>query len=132
MPSQRIEAVATGLFLRLLHATARRARLPANVTPHTFRRSCATELLRGGANMYHVKELLEQGNFGYSSHVGGGVQELHIDFGPGYRVYYGADEDSIVILLGGGSKRGQSRDIAEAIVRWERLKRRKMETQGRR
>jgi len=29
-----------------------------NVTPHTFRRSCATELLRGGANMYHVKELL--------------------------------------------------------------------------
>ena len=45
-------------FLRLLHATARRAGLPANVTPHTFRRSCATELLRGGANMYHVKELL--------------------------------------------------------------------------
>jgi integrase/recombinase XerD len=45
-------------FLRLLHATARRAGLPANVTPHTFRRSCATEMLRGGANMYHVKELL--------------------------------------------------------------------------
>jgi integrase/recombinase XerD len=45
-------------FLRLLHATARRAGLPANVTPHTFRRSCTTELLRGGANMYHVKELL--------------------------------------------------------------------------
>jgi len=42
----------------MLHATARRAGLPANVTPHTFRRSCATELLRGGANMYHVKELL--------------------------------------------------------------------------
>ena len=45
-------------FLRMLHATARRAGLPANVTPHTFRRSCATELLRGGANMYHVKDLL--------------------------------------------------------------------------
>jgi integrase/recombinase XerD len=45
-------------FLRMLHAVARRAGLPANVTPHTFRRSCATELLRGGANMYHVKELL--------------------------------------------------------------------------
>jgi integrase/recombinase XerD len=45
-------------FLRLLHVTARRAGLPANVTPHTFRRSCTTELLRGGANMYHVKELL--------------------------------------------------------------------------
>ena len=45
-------------FLRLLHATARRAGLAANVTPHTMRRSCATELLRGGANMYQVKELL--------------------------------------------------------------------------
>ena len=45
-------------FLRLLHANARRAGLPVNVTPHTFRRSCTTELLRGGANMYHVKELL--------------------------------------------------------------------------
>ena len=73
---------------------------------------------------------MEQGNFGYSSHVGGGVQELHVDFGPGYRVYYGREGDSIVILLGGGSKRGQSRDIAEAIVLWERFKRRKMETQA--
>jgi site-specific recombinase XerD len=45
-------------FLRLLHATARRVGIKVNVTPHTFRRSCATELLRGGANMYHVKELL--------------------------------------------------------------------------
>lgn len=71
---------------------------------------------------------MEQGNFGYSSHVGGGVQELHIDFGPGYRVYYGRDGDSIVILLGGGSKRGQSRDITEAIARWEKFKRRKTET----
>ena len=73
---------------------------------------------------------MEQGNFGSSSHVGGGVQELHVDFGPGYRVYYGREGDSIVILLGGGSKRGQSRDIAEAIVLWERFKRRKMETQA--
>lgn len=73
---------------------------------------------------------MEQGNFGHSSHVGGGVQELHVDFGPGYRVYYGREGDSIVILLGGGSKRGQSRDIAEAIALWERFKRRKAETQA--
>ena len=45
-------------FLRQLHIHARRAKVPVNVTPHTFRRSCTTELLRGGANMYHVKELL--------------------------------------------------------------------------
>ena len=45
-------------FLRQLHIYAGRAGIPVNVTPHTFRRSCTTELLRGGANMYHVKELL--------------------------------------------------------------------------
>jgi putative addiction module killer protein len=72
---------------------------------------------------------MEQGNFGYFSPVGGGVQELHVDFGPGYRVYYGKDEETVIILLGGGSKRGQSRDIAEAIVRWEHFKRRKRESQ---
>ncbi|MBF0227614.1 MAG: tyrosine-type recombinase/integrase, partial [Desulfobacterales bacterium] len=37
---------------------ARSANLDVNVTPHTFRRSCTTELLKAGANMYHVKELL--------------------------------------------------------------------------
>ena len=45
-------------LLRMVHTVARRAGVAINVTPHTFRRSCATELLRGGANMYHVKELL--------------------------------------------------------------------------
>jgi integrase/recombinase XerD len=45
-------------FLRALHAYTQKAGLDAQVTPHTFRRSCTTELLRGGANMYHVKELL--------------------------------------------------------------------------
>ena len=45
-------------FRRLIKACAKKARLEVCVTAHTFRRSCATELLRGGANMYHVKELL--------------------------------------------------------------------------
>jgi site-specific recombinase XerC len=40
------------------HKCAHKARLSNDVTPHTFRRSCTTELLRGGANMYHVNELL--------------------------------------------------------------------------
>jgi integrase/recombinase XerD len=44
--------------LRRVHYHAARAGLDANVTPHTFRRTCATELIRGGANLYHVKELL--------------------------------------------------------------------------
>ena len=45
-------------FRRIVHAVAEAAGLDVNVTPHTFRRSCTTELLRSGANMYHVKELL--------------------------------------------------------------------------
>jgi len=46
------------LFLRLVHKYAGACGIAVNVTPHTFRRSCTTELLRSGANMYHVKELL--------------------------------------------------------------------------
>ena len=48
------------------------------------------------------------GDFGDSTPVGAGVGELRIDFGPGYRVYFGRDADSVVILLCGGSKRTQS------------------------
>ena len=47
---------------------AKRAGLDANVTPHTFRQSCATELLRAGANMYHVKELLGHENLNTLRH----------------------------------------------------------------
>ena len=61
---------------------------------------------------------MENGNFGDSKSVGDGVQELRMHFGAGYRVYYGRDGDTIVILLGGGSKRGQSRDIKAAKRRW--------------
>ena len=68
---------------------------------------------------------MEFGNFGDSKSVGEGVRELRIDFGPGYRVYYGIDKGRIVLLLGGGTKRGQSRDIRNAIDRWTTYKERK-------
>ena len=68
---------------------------------------------------------MEFGNFGDSKSIGEGVRELRIDFGPGYRVYYGIDEGRIVLLLGGGTKRGQSRDIKKAIDRWTMYKKRK-------
>jgi putative addiction module killer protein len=61
---------------------------------------------------------VEGGNLGDSKSVGDGVQELRMHFGAGYRVYYGRDGDTIIILLGGGSKRGQSRDIKAAKERW--------------
>jgi putative addiction module killer protein len=68
---------------------------------------------------------LEQGNTSNVKPVGGGVSELRVDFGPGYRVYFGQDGDVLVILLGGGSKKAQQRDIASARRRWVDYKRRK-------
>jgi putative addiction module killer protein len=65
---------------------------------------------------------LEAGNFGAAKALNEGIFELRLDFGPGYRVYYGRDGKTIVILLGGGSKRRQSADIAVAIERWKEFK----------
>ncbi len=65
---------------------------------------------------------LETGNFGSAKVLREGVSELKLDFGPGYRVYFGRDGKIIIILLGGGSKRGQSADIAAAIERWKQYK----------
>ena len=57
--------------------------------------------------------------------VGSGVHECRIDFGPGYRVYFGKDGERLVILLGGGTKKRQQRDINDAIARWQDYKNRK-------
>ena len=59
------------------------------------------------------------GNFGDSKSVGRGVEELRIDFGPGYRVYYGREGTLAVILLCGGDKRTQARDILTAQKNWK-------------
>ena len=62
---------------------------------------------------------LRLGNFGDCKPVGDGVAELRIDFGPGYRVYYGRQGPLVVVLLCGGDKATQSRDIAEAKRYWK-------------
>lgn len=68
---------------------------------------------------------LAQGNLSNLKGVGGGVFECKINFGPGYRVYLGKDGERLVILLGGGTKKRQQRDINEAISRWQDYKERK-------
>jgi putative addiction module killer protein len=60
---------------------------------------------------------LEDGNFGDVEPVGGGVSELRLDYGPGYRVYFG-QLGAEVHLIDGGSKATQARDIKSAIRFW--------------
>jgi len=68
---------------------------------------------------------MEQGNFSNVKSVGAGVHEYKIDFGPGYRIYFGKDGEKLVILLGGGAKKRQRKDIATAQERWADYKKRK-------
>ena len=68
---------------------------------------------------------MEQGNLSSVRGAGAGVLECRIDFGPGYRVYFGKDGDALIILLGGGTKKHQQQDIETARDLWREYKRRK-------
>jgi putative addiction module killer protein len=68
---------------------------------------------------------LAGGNFSNVKGVDSGVFECRIDFGPGYRVYFGKDGERLVILLGGGTKKRQQHDINVALANWQDYKRRK-------
>jgi putative addiction module killer protein len=73
--------------------------------------------LRDGATRNRIRQRIARmrlGNFGDARGVGDGVQELRIPFGPGFRVYFSREGDSVVILLCGGDKSTQARDIARA------------------
>lgn len=64
---------------------------------------------------------LALGNPGDTKPVGGGVSELRIDYGPGYRVYYVRQGTALTVLLAGGDKRTQNRDIRTALELAEKL-----------
>ena len=68
---------------------------------------------------------ISQGNISNVKGVGARVYEYALDFGPGYRIYFGKDGERIVILFGGGTKKRQQKDINDAIVRWQDYKKRK-------
>jgi putative addiction module killer protein len=65
---------------------------------------------------------MEQGNLSNVKSVGRGVLEYRIAFGPGYRVYFGRDGEVLLILLCGGTKRRQRRDIEDATAYWRDYK----------
>jgi putative addiction module killer protein len=62
---------------------------------------------------------MEHGHLSHTKPVGNGVYENKIDFGPGYRIYFANDGKKIIILLGGGTKKGQGRDIKRAQEYWK-------------
>ena len=80
---------------------------------------------RGSRESDAALRRLEPGNFSSVKGVGAGVFEYRIDFGPGYRVYFGKDGEAVVLVLGGGTKKHQDRDIATARERWADYKKRK-------
>ena len=77
--------------------------------------------LRDGATRNRIRQRIARirlGNFGDARSVGDGVVELRIHFDPGYRVYFGRDGGEVVILLCGGDKGSQDRDIERAKEYW--------------
>src|SRR5947199_10845098 len=80
---------------------------------------------RAAAKVTVALTRLEQGNVSNVKGVGGGVLELRIDYGPGDRVYFGKDGAHVVILLGGGTKKRQNRDMRTGQDLWPTSKARK-------
>jgi putative addiction module killer protein len=71
-------------------------------------------------------ERLRDGNTSRVKTIGEGAAEIRIDRGPGYRIYFGRDGRTLVVLLGGGTKRRQQRDITDALALWRLYKARKV------
>lgn len=67
-------------------------------------------------------ERVVQGNHSNVFPIGSGLSEIKLDYGPGYRIYYGKEEDYILILLGGSSKKDQKKAIDRAKNLWEEHK----------
>ena len=80
--------------------------------------------LKGRVVIQRRIDRLKAGNFGDHKFCEEGVWELRIDFGPGYRVYYAQEGETVILLLCGGSKRTQAVDVKEAVRYWRDYQRR--------
>ena len=96
----------------------------------TAGRSPFTKWLRSlnvhaAAKIVTALERVADGNLSNVKAVGNGVLECKIDFGPGYRIYFGRDGDRLIVLLAGGTKKRQQEDIRQAKANWEDYRNRK-------
>jgi putative addiction module killer protein len=78
--------------------------------------------LQARARIHARIDRLALGNPGDVRPVGGGVSELRVDYGPGYRIYYARQGNSVIVLLCGGDKRTQRQDIEAAKTLARELK----------
>ena len=85
---------------------------------------------RAAAKVTTALARLAGGNTSNVKSVGAGVSECKIDFGPGYRIYFGWDGQTLVILLTGGMKKRQQNDIETAKALWQEYKQRKKQNGG--
>ena len=76
---------------------------------------------RAKAKILAKLKMIEVGNFGDHKFIGAGVSEIRIDYGPGYRLYYTKKGNELVLLLVGGSKSSQKKDIVKAQKLLEEL-----------
>lgn len=77
---------------------------------------------KAAAKVVTAVERMREGNLGDHKSVGKGVTERRIHYGPGYRVYFGRDGARLIILVGGGTKSRQNRDIRSAQETWAEYK----------
>lgn len=87
--------------------------------------------IQAAAKVATALERIAQGNLSNIRPVGRGVLEYKVDFGPGYRIYFGRDGDRLVILLAGGTKKRQQEDIRRAKANWEDYQDRKIQEKKR-
>jgi putative addiction module killer protein len=80
---------------------------------------------QAAAKVATALERIVAGNLSNVKTVGNGVLEYKVEFGPGYRIYFGRDGDRLVILLAGGTKKRQQEDIRRAKANWNDYKNRK-------
>ena len=81
--------------------------------------------VHAAAKVATALERIADGNLSNVKAVGDGVLEYKIDFGPGYRIYFGRDGDRLIILRAGGTKKRQQNDIRRAKANWEDYRNRK-------
>ncbi len=81
--------------------------------------------VQAAAKVATALERIADGNLSNVKPVGSSVLEYKIDFGPGYRIYFGRDGNRLVILLGGGTKKRQQEDVRQAKANWADYRKRK-------